>query len=114
MASCVLSAAMSTSTTRPLAAIRLVSWAAISLPAKRNLDIEEIFIGDGSPVAGCSLATSEIRQKSSALVLAVIGENADPTYNPPPDFTLEVGMTLIVLGEREQLERLNAFMDGGA
>jgi len=86
----------------------------IGRDVQRNLDIEEIFIGDGSPVAGCSLATSEIRQKSSALVLAVIGENADPTYNPPPDFTLEVGMTLIVLGEREQLERLNAFMDGGA
>ena len=36
----VLSAAMSTSTIRPLAAIRLVSCLPISSPANRNLDIE--------------------------------------------------------------------------
>lgn len=72
---------------------------------QRNLDIEDVPIPEHSPVVGRTLATSRIREKSSALVLAVLSKG-DATYNPRPDFELASGMTMVCLGEREQLDRL--------
>ena len=72
---------------------------------QRNLDIEDVPIPEDSPVVGRTLAKSRIREKSSALVLAVLSKG-DATYNPRPDFRFEAGMTMVCLGEREQLDRL--------
>ncbi len=83
----------------------------ISRDVERNLGIEEVPIGAGSPLVGVRLSDSKIREVSSALVLAVV-EGDTQTYNPPADFGFEQGMTLIVLGEREQLERLNRYVSG--
>jgi voltage-gated potassium channel len=77
---------------------------------QRNLDIEEVSIPPRSPVAGRTLAKSRIREKSSALVLAVV-TNGDATYNPPPDFVLDEGMMMLCLGEREQLDRLVRYIE---
>jgi len=83
----------------------------IARDVERNLGIEEVPIGTGSPLVGVQLSKSKIREVSSALVLAVL-KGGTQTYNPPPDFEFEEGMTLIVLGEREQLERLNRHVAG--
>ena len=78
---------------------------------QRNLDIEEVEIPTHSPLIDKTLATSRIREKSAALVLAVVHEGG-ATYNPRPDFKLAEGMTLIVLGERDQLVRLHDYIAG--
>lgn len=79
----------------------------------RNLCIEEIPLPDGSPLVGRKLATSNIREVSHALVLAVIEPNGgEHRYNPPPEFTFQKGHTLIVLGERDDVARLNRFVNG--
>jgi voltage-gated potassium channel len=82
----------------------------ISRDVRRSLDIEELEIPAKSPLVGVTLATSKIRQRSAALVLAVIGRDGEPKYNPPPDQKLDVGMTLIVMGEPDQLERLRVYI----
>lgn len=74
----------------------------------RNLSIEEVLLPEGSPLVGKTLAKSGIRKVSNALVLAVFGpDEGEHTYNPPPDFQFTSGMTLIVLGERDAVERLH-------
>lgn len=78
---------------------------------QRNLDIEEVPIPPESPVVGRTLAKSRIREKSSALVLAVLFDG-DATYNPRPDFELNEGMTMLCMGEREQLDRLVRYVKG--
>lgn len=78
---------------------------------QQNLDMEQITIEANSPLAGSTLATSRIREVSSALVLAVV-EDDEYTYNPPPDFRLDVGMVMVVLGERGQLDRLQSYLAG--
>jgi voltage-gated potassium channel len=78
---------------------------------ERNLDIEEVEIVPNSPLVGKTLAKSRIREVSSALVLAV-SSGSRHTYNPPADFRFEAGMTLVVLGEREQIERLTRYVSG--
>lgn len=81
----------------------------------RNLCIEEIPLPDGSPLVGRMLAKSNIREVSNALVLAVIEPNGgEHRYNPPPDFSFKAKQTLIVLGEREEIARLNRFVNGEA
>jgi voltage-gated potassium channel len=83
----------------------------ISGGVEQNLDIEEIAIEEQSPLVGKALKHSRIREVSSALVLAVIHGDR-PQYNPKPDFVFGAGMTIIVLGEREQIERLNRYISG--
>jgi voltage-gated potassium channel len=79
----------------------------------RNLCIEEIPLPEGSPLVGRKLSASNIREVSNALVLAVIHPNGGKhQYNPPPNFTFEREQTLIVLGEREEVARLNRFVNG--
>ncbi len=78
---------------------------------EQNLTIEELRLPPSSPLIGVTLAESRIRDESSALVLAVL-HDGQQTYNPPPQFRLLDGMTLIALGEREQLERLARYVRG--
>lgn len=78
---------------------------------ERSLNIEEIRIGASSPLAGRKLLDSKIREKSNALVLAVV-RNGEQIYNPHPTTVLNEGMTLIALGERDQLERLANYVRG--
>jgi voltage-gated potassium channel len=78
---------------------------------ERNFDIEEVDIPPGSALDDVTLATSKIRQVSNALVLGVI-DAGKYSYNPPPDFALRAGMTLIVLGERDQLDKLTRYVAG--
>lgn len=79
----------------------------------RKLCIEELVLPGGSPLVGRKLATSNIREVSNALVLAVIEPDGGETrYNPPPSIEFAAGMTLIVLGEREEVARLTSFVGG--
>jgi K+/H+ antiporter YhaU regulatory subunit KhtT len=78
---------------------------------ERNLDIEEVRITERSVLCGKKLAESRIREVSNALVLAVICEG-EHHYNPAPDFNMEAGMILVALGERAELERLQAHAGG--
>jgi voltage-gated potassium channel len=76
---------------------------------RRNLDIEQIEIPAGSKLDGRTLARSQIREVSSALVLAVL-HDGEQHYNPPSDFELRAGMTLVLLGEVDQIARLQDYV----
>lgn len=70
----------------------------------RTVAMEWITLDPSSPLCGHTLAESEIRPRTGASVIAVLrGETSSP--NPPPDFRLEAGDTVVVLGHREQVER---------
>src|SRR5665213_2988479 len=69
----------------------------------RNLRMEEIVITDGSNFCGLMLKDTPIRQKTRLLVVAVRDKNRNFTYNPDPDFVIEAGTTLIVLGESDSV-----------
>ncbi len=77
----------------------------------QSLNIEQVHVSAASPLVGCKLSESRIRDESNALVLAV-AHDGEQTYNPPPQFILRAGMTLIALGERDQLERLARYARG--
>ena len=76
---------------------------------ERSLEfrMQEIPIRAGSPLAGKSLRTAELRERAQVLVLAL--RRADGTFvnNPDPDLVLEPGQVLIAVGEGSDLRRLD-------
>jgi voltage-gated potassium channel len=74
----------------------------------KNLRLEEVVIPEGSGFIGKMLKDTPIRRETKLLVVAVRGSDSDRTfaYNPDPDTVLEIGTTLIVLGEAEMVVKL--------
>ena len=73
----------------------------------KNLRFEEVTIPPNSPLANRALAQSDIRRERKLLVVAATGpEDGDYTYSPGPQFVLRAGMTLILIGETESVQRL--------
>lgn len=67
-------------------------------------------VEEGSPVAGRTIADSELRARTGVSVLAI--RRGDETYaNPDPETQLKVGDTLISLGTTEQMEALEALLE---
>ena len=70
-----------------------------------EIETEWVVLPDGSPVAGTTLASSNVRQRSGASVVAV-ERGGELFVNPKPDFELRSGDRLGVFGTAEQRRRL--------
>jgi voltage-gated potassium channel len=72
----------------------------------KNLRLEEISIPDKSSFVGMALKDTPIRRETKLLVVAVRGSSRDFNYNPDPEFVIEQGTTLIVMGEADSVVKL--------
>ena len=73
--------------------------------SRGNLRIHQIIVSEKSGVAGKNLSESGIKDKFDLLVLGAKHQKEDIKFNPSPSKTLDVGMTLIVMGEVENIAR---------
>jgi voltage-gated potassium channel len=71
-----------------------------------ELNIEEARIAATSPLAGTTLETSRLRHEHGLIVVGIKKSSGKMVFNPAPAATLEPGDILIVLGRREDLDRL--------
>jgi len=72
-----------------------------------TIRIDEVQIPKGSSLIGGSLSAAKINEQLSLSVLAVErGNEGRYVYNPPGDTTLELGMTLVVLGAVTEVDKL--------
>lgn len=79
---------------------------------ERSLAVQKCIVGADSPLDGVSMDASHIRDVSNALVLSVLhADGTTHTFNPSPDFIIESGMTLFVLGDDDALSRLSTYAD---
>ena len=69
----------------------------------KNLRLEEVAIPRGSPFVGLCLKDTPIRRETRVLVVAVRDTDRAFIYNPDPEFVIEEGSTLIVLGEPDSV-----------
>jgi len=75
----------------------------------KNLRFEEVTIPPNSPLVNTKLAQSDIRKERNLLIVAAKDSpTGDFIYSPGSDFTLQAGMTLILLGETESVQRLRS------
>lgn len=68
---------------------------------------DEITLFEGAELAGKTLAEAEIRQKYFVVIIAIIPKNKNGIlFNPGSDDQMEVGDSLIVLGDVERIEAM--------
>ncbi|RMF21153.1 MAG: potassium channel protein [Bacteroidetes bacterium] len=80
-----------------------------------DIDFEEFAIENLPPACcGKSIKELNIRKHTGANVVGYRTPQGKYSVNPPPETVLEPGSSIIVLGSREQLERLRAFFQGFA
>lgn len=72
-----------------------------------DLQIEEIYVEEGSILANKSLAESKIRELTNAIILAIKRASGEMVFNPSSQETILGGDILIALGERKKLEILS-------
>lgn len=73
---------------------------------KRTLRVEEVAVYAGSQLAGQTLQQADIRSRADVLVVAAKSPQAAYTHNPRPDYVLEPGTVLIVIGVVAEMEKL--------
>jgi voltage-gated potassium channel len=71
-----------------------------------EMQIEEIELRPGSPLAGQTLAERRFHQELHVIVVAIKKPSGEMVSNPTGTTVLEAGSTLIVLGHRQQLDEL--------
>lgn len=72
----------------------------------KALRLEEVPITTTSKLGGTMLKDTPIRRETRLLVVAVRAIDRTFMYNPEPDFRLESGMTLIVMGDPASVAKL--------
>ncbi len=73
----------------------------------KSLRFEECTIPGSSPLVDGKLMDSELAGERNLLIVAARYQDADKfVYSPGGDFVLKAGMTLILLGETEAVQRL--------
>lgn len=75
---------------------------------ERSLEfrMQEIAIRPGSPLAGQSLRSADLRERANVVVLALRRGDGTFVNNPAPDLVLEPGQVLIAVGSGVDLQRL--------
>jgi voltage-gated potassium channel len=71
-----------------------------------DLQLEETLIRAGSRLAGRTLRDSRLRQDLGVIVVAIKKAGGHLLSNPPGDAVMEAGDTLIALGPRQDLDKL--------
>jgi len=77
-----------------------------------GLTIEEIEIKPGTPLVGSTLKVCPIRKEFGIMVVGIKKVGKDVFLNPSPETNIEAGDILIVIGEKEGLEKLEELTGG--
>ena len=78
----------------------------VTFDKETGLVIEEIEIKPNSPLTQDTLKDSSIRKEFGIMVVGIKKLGKDVFLNPSPETKIEAGDILIVIGEKEQLEKL--------
>jgi voltage-gated potassium channel len=71
--------------------------------------LEEIVVGQHSAITGQTIADLQIARETGALLLAIVRADGTRVPNPHPETVINADDTLIAIGTREQLGRLQQF-----
>ena len=80
----------------------------LRLDALKHLGIHDalelVEIRDGANVTGMNAATLELRRRTGAVQIAVV-RDGQPIYRREPDFRYQPGDTVVLVGDRDSLDR---------
>ncbi|MGD9058020.1 MAG: TrkA C-terminal domain-containing protein, partial [Desulfobacterales bacterium] len=70
----------------------------------------EAMIGKKSDLINKNLIDSNLRKDFGVIIVAIKKMAGNMIFNPMPTETLEAGDVIVVIGKREDLQRMNAVM----
>lgn len=73
-----------------------------------ELNMEQVRIREGAPLAGRSIVDANLRQKFGVVVVGIQRADGRMEFNPSPDTTMHAGDHLVVLGHLQKLRELEA------
>ncbi len=73
-----------------------------------DLMFEELKVREKSGLDGVAIKDSGIRQSFDVIVIAIKKPSGRMVFNPGPEVIMQMGDVLIVLGDRDQLNRLDS------
>ena len=83
-------------------------------PGGETWRIEEVAVAAGSPVVGQTLGSLRIGERLGLPILALVeGEDRHTRYYPSPDMVIHAGASLVVLAEKDHIERLRQLVARG-
>ncbi len=71
------------------------------------LEMSEFPIGDNENLSGKSIANVNLKRNTGALILAVRHQDGRVLFNPDSDYLIRGDDTLIIMGEPEQISRVD-------
>ena len=80
--------------------------------AEFDVDFRSVAVPDDSPVLGKPMLGSGVMQEGGAMILAVLSADKQLRTNPRPNRTVNPGDTIIAMGTREQITRLERAVRG--
>ncbi len=80
--------------------------------AEFDVDFRSVSVPDDSPVLGKPMLGSGVMQEGGAMILAVLSSDRQLRTNPRPNTTVNPGDTIIAMGTREQVARLEKAVRG--
>jgi voltage-gated potassium channel len=80
--------------------------------ANRHLGLmmEEALVGNRSPLIGKNLVDSHLRQDYGVIIVAIKRASGEMVYNPTPKETLDAGDVIVVIGQKENLQRMTTVL----
>jgi len=78
----------------------------VFLRSHLGLEIEEVKVFESSKLNNISIADSEIRSEFNTIIVGIYRSSGKLIYNPRSDTMIEQGDNLIVIGERDKLDKL--------
>jgi voltage-gated potassium channel len=73
-----------------------------------DLNLEQVHINVGSPLAGATLIDAGLRQRFGVVVVGIRRANGKMAFNPEPETAMGAGDDLVVLGRAASLKDLEA------
>jgi len=77
-----------------------------------GLEMEEVHVNKGSRLNGFKLMDSGIRQEMDIIIVAIRKKTGEMSFNPSSETCIEAGDTLIALGKKNDLKKLEKILTG--
>jgi voltage-gated potassium channel len=77
------------------------------MDSQLGLSMEEAVVGPASDLIGKTLIDSQIRQRFGVVIVAIKKPTSEMVFNPTPMEKLESQDTIVVIGKKEDLKRMN-------
>ncbi len=77
-----------------------------------DVGLEQLRVSEGSEIASKSLKQVQLRRDLGVIVLAIRKAHGEMLFNPPAEAVLEAGDFLIVMGEHQNVRKLETLLAG--